>query len=228
MSADLLWRPTTNLLAGAGDALGLLFFVIVAILSALSKRKQARDAERTEAPPPSPRRAPSAREEDSMPHPAPMPAAPREAAPSLEEEMRRFVEQLRRAQEAPPPPQAQPAPLPRHLAPEPSRPPRKKARPVPPPMTDDAASSEGPRTPVLAEAAPDLRAEIGRGLEALHAEMQAPHTELREVAPPSAVESAPATAVSRFDFAAFRTPDSVRRAVLFSEILSPPRSLKPW
>lgn len=226
MTSDLLWRPATSLLAGAGDALGLLFFVIVAILSALSKRKQAQEAERAR-PRPSPNRRPPSQEEDSLPRPASMPAAPRETAPSLEEEMRRFAEQLRRAREAPPPPQAQPAPLPRRLAPEPSRPPRKKARPAPPPMFDEAPS-EGPRAPVLAEAAPNLRAEIGHGLDVLHAEMKAAHTEFREGTSSPAAAPAPPSAAPRFDPAAFRTSDGVRRAVLSAEILGPPRSLKPW
>jgi hypothetical protein len=228
--------PAALPLAGAGDLVGLLFFVVVAILSALSKRAQAGAPEAEEETP-----RPARRPEPKRPEPrraAPPAPAPRQET-TLEGEMKRFLEEMRRAHEAPDAPTARPAPTPAPAQPRPVFAPRggrstlyvprrPAPRATPPPMPVEEEPSEGPRAPALAEIAPNLRAELGQSLEALHQEMEVTHTELREVAPPSALEAAPATASPRLDPATFRSPESARHAVLLSEILGPPRALKPW
>ncbi|MCC7519651.1 MAG: hypothetical protein IT578_10760 [Verrucomicrobiae bacterium] len=95
-------------------------------------------------------------------------------------------------------------------------------------MPEAELSSEGPHAPSLAEIAPNLRAELDRNRETLHREIEVTHTELREAAPPSAVEIVSERTAPRFDPATFRSRESARRAVLLSEILGTPRALRPW
>lgn len=226
-------------LASGMDLIGILFFVVVAILSALSKKVQQGPAtEEDETPRPARRPVPRRATPPSRPGAPPVPAPVPE--PTMEGEMRRFLEEMRHAHEAPPPEEAPPAPrpmpqptrpvfIPQRTEPATFSPPRKPTRAaVVPPMPGTEEQVEGPRTSSLADTSPNLRAELGRSLETLHSEMEVTHTELREVAPPSVVEGAIERTSSRFDPAIFRSPESARQAVLLSEILGPPRALKPW
>ncbi|MFZ4695114.1 MAG: hypothetical protein ACOYMV_08320 [Verrucomicrobiia bacterium] len=227
------------MLASGMDLIGVLFFVVVAILSALSKKAQQGPAtEEGETPRPERRPIPKRGVPPSRPDPSPAPVP--EPEPTLEGQMRRFLEEMRNSPDMPSSEKARPTPLP---MPQPARPvfipqrtepatfspPRKPSRAaVLPPMHVSEEEVEGPRTPRLADTSPNMRAELGRSLEALHSEMEVTHTELREVAPPSAVEGDIERTGTRFDPAVFRTPDSARQAVLLSEVLGFPRALKPW
>ena len=227
------------MLASGMDLVGVLFFVVVAILSALSKKAQQGPAtEEDETPRPVPRPIPRRVAPPSRSG-AP-PASTPEPEPTLEGQMRRFLEEMRHAHEGSPSEEARPAPrpmpqptstvfIPRRAEPATFSLPRKPSRAVvPPPMHETEKGGEVPHTPRLADTSPDMRAELGRSLDTLHSEMEVTHTELREVAPSSVVEGAVERTGTRFDPAILHSPDSARQAVLLSEILGFPRALKPW
>ncbi len=94
-------------LASSSDLFGVLVFIIVAILSALSKRfgQQPEATESEETPKPDRPIHPTPSHRPTTPTPEPMGSEPKDSPvlTNLETEMRRFLEEVRRVKQSPPP-----------------------------------------------------------------------------------------------------------------------------
>ncbi len=219
------------MVASGGDLIGILFFVVVAILSALSKRAGQRSEE--EGGPARPVRRVPPRGTGAPDAPPMLP----DGQPDLAGEMRRFLDELQRGEETPAP-ETRPVVIPQ---PEPSRPhpvaptfhpPRTEVKvrrvvrvPVPSPVVVEAAPAP---VRLVTEPTHNIHQEVMDSMQTLRDDVRATREELQEGTP--AAESAAPTPAPVFGGGAawFRSPQGLRQAVIASEVLGPPRALRPF
>jgi hypothetical protein len=202
-------------LAALGDFLGIIIFIIVAVVSALSKRNQTDDTH--EAPP-----------------------LPRQQPPSddLSDEMRRFLEQARKASQ----PKSTPPPI------LPSTPP-----PMPAPQRPKTPSHQGYQKKIVRHepVVQQVKRVFVKEEKALTPkiekidllkEMQVDVPEKVHVEPPPPLPEEQAVDVNykaevartstptpaKVSTTYFRSPANVRQAILFMEVLGKPRAVSPY
>jgi hypothetical protein len=201
-------------LAAIGDFLGIIIFIIVAIVSALSKRNQTEDG----------------------------PTFPRRQAPpeDLSDEMRKFLDQARKASQpkSEPPPilPSAPPPLP---APQRQRVPqhqgyqKKIVKHIPTVQQAQRTFSKSEKTAAPAskvDLLKELQVDVPVKVDVLHEPVAPPLPDepLLDVHTKFEAPTKPGPASEKLSASYFRTPSNVRQAILLMEVLGKPRAVSPY
>jgi len=222
-------------LAALSDLAGILIFVVIAIVSALGKRKQQEGGEQSGG-------------------------SPEPEKETVEDWFKQLTEQAREKVERFPPAESIPSPLPASQGRAYQRP--SAAGPATPPVRDpyrriaqrpSRFSSVATRTPpslpekvsrkpfgkpsppavpgrsLVANQQPDIHAEIQRFTKQLKEEVHFTESELVAAAQPSVPSAQPTTFPgASLNMAMFRSLVGLKQAIVAAEILGKPRSLSPF
>ncbi|MBI4026636.1 MAG: hypothetical protein HY360_16760 [Verrucomicrobia bacterium] len=213
-----LFATPLPLASGFENLFGILIFIIFAVVSAMGKRMGQPGED--EAPPKPVRRVPP--QKPASPTPPPIPENPQGKMP---EEMRRFLEDVQRRRNAPPPIPQREAGLPRQPAPPREVSPRRPLKRIEaPPVAFEPEPT--PRPLVGAAVAVTIHEEVERSMQTLTEDVATTREELISTqGEPNVSESQSARPVFRFDPAMLRSPATLKQAVVWSEILGKPRGL---
>ncbi len=204
-------------IAAGIDLLGLLFFVVVAVLSALNKGFGKQQEEKN-APPRPIRRIPPRQ---------PTPSAPstenEEDIPDLAEQMRRFLEDIQKPQQVfspPTPPIQTPLPHPIHFPQVPIQTIVREVKPATASQSKETtfvyeAEKKSMDTGIREEIAQSMRS-LGQDIKFTKGELTATPTSERILVVPSGIG---------FNFSMLRSPANLKQAIILSEILGKPKAL---
>ena len=209
MSLEIIQLPLA-----IGDLVGIIAFLVVAILSALSKRGQ-----KEEQPVQPVRRVPP--RQSSTP---PSSAAPQD----LGEELRRFLDEQRQVTAPPALPHRTPGshvppPMPRITSRRRVVVSAAKKSTAPVKILEEPAHPQSPLHGVLETS---LQEEVRQSMQAANKDTSVAFDD--SAFKPSRTEETTVRPSARFDPAMLRSPTTLRHAILLTEILGRPRAINPF